>query len=436
MTMLTIFELVPELDDDRDKRAPVLDFVSTIGKTLFGFAKQEDVQLVARHINILTREFNKMNVQYARDQGNFASVLNQVDGCLSEVTQFMTETRNMTEQVILAMTDAKTKWLILEELILNQTQWAAEIRSRLNKLSVAITTLVHGSIPPFLVKPTQMEKMITLINDELKREHPLYKLAVKDPRFYYDYKNFIFARKGSNLFLTIKFLITAHNNYKLYKIKTFYVPLNQTSVDAIMLMNQPDYFIISEEQSLMTVASQPFIDKCNKGQLKLCTETITFTAVDQSICLSEIYFENNLTLIHSLCDYRYFNNVITSHILEISPTEVLLYRVKQLSMNCQGKQVNTTGCSFCQKVIGCQCSLTNSVLSYTGHISFCNEDNTVIETYFPVNLGVLANFFNHAYLTTLMKNVSFQDPIKVLIPKFNIYKHDVSKLLQMIKSVI
>ena len=40
MTMLTIFELVPELDDDREKRAPVLDFVSTIGKTVFGFAKQ------------------------------------------------------------------------------------------------------------------------------------------------------------------------------------------------------------------------------------------------------------------------------------------------------------------------------------------------------------------------------------------------------------
>ena len=221
-------------------------------------------------------------------------MLNQVDDRLSKVTQFMTETRNTTEQVILAMTDAKTKWLILEELILNQTQWAAEIRSRLNKLSVAITTLVHGSIPLFLVKPTQMEKMITLINDELKREHPLYKLAVKDPRFYYDYKHFIFARKGSNLFLTIKFPITAHNNYKLYKIKTFYVPLNQTSVDATMLMNQPDYFIISKEQGLMTVASQPLIDKCNKGQLKLCTETITFTAVDQSICLSEIYFENKL----------------------------------------------------------------------------------------------------------------------------------------------
>ena len=79
-----------------------------------------------------------------------------------------------------------------------------------------------------------------------------------------------------------------------------------------MLMNQPDYFIISEEQGLMTVTSQPFIDKCNKGQLKLCTETITFTAVDQSVCLSEIYFENDLTLIHSLCDYRYFNNVTTS----------------------------------------------------------------------------------------------------------------------------
>ena len=92
--------MVPELDDDRDKRAPVLDFVSTIGKTLFGFAKQEDVQLVARHSNILTREFNKMNVQYARDKGNFASVLNQADDRLSEVTQFMTETRNMTEQVI------------------------------------------------------------------------------------------------------------------------------------------------------------------------------------------------------------------------------------------------------------------------------------------------------------------------------------------------
>ena len=80
------------------------------------------MQLVARHINILTREFSKMNVQYARDQGNFASVLNQVDDRLSKVTQFMTETRNTTEQVILAMTDAKTKWLILEELILNQTQ--------------------------------------------------------------------------------------------------------------------------------------------------------------------------------------------------------------------------------------------------------------------------------------------------------------------------
>ena len=58
------------------------------------------------------------------------------------------------------------------------------------------------------------------------------------------------------------------------------------------------------------------------------------------------------------------------------------------------------------------------------------KNSTEIETYYPVNLGELAIFFNHACLSTLMKSVSFQDPIKVLIPKFIIYKHVVSKIVE------
>ena len=82
-------------------------------KSILGFATQEDLETLARHINMLTGEFDtcKMNVQYACNQRSFASVLNQVDDRLNKVT---IETRSLTDEVIKVMSDTQSKWLILE----------------------------------------------------------------------------------------------------------------------------------------------------------------------------------------------------------------------------------------------------------------------------------------------------------------------------------
>lgn len=65
-----------------------------------------------------------------------------------------------------------------------------------------------------------------------------------------------------------------------------------------------------------------------------------------SSCIIAI-FNNNKQKVNSLCDFRFFLNIVTPHIKKMNPSTAMVYKMPQRNMNCNGKQIIKPGCHFC-----------------------------------------------------------------------------------------
>ena len=429
-TILTINEMIPEMRVGRVPKS--LQIIGQLANSLFGTATQGEIDTLTKHINMITSTVNKLSGSFAREQGNFGSALGLIDVRFDNVMESINETRSITYNLVTAMQKEADKEAFLDEIILNQTEITAELRNKLSKLSVAVASLVQGRIPPYLVEPKQMRSAIIEISKHLKLQNPLYKLAITAPQYYYSYEKFIYSRKGSFLYIAIQFPITFHDPFKLFKVLTFEIPVATKTNDSSSLVLENDYFLISERDHLYATTSKQIINGCIDGKIKLCPDLKMAQFTSKSSCLTELYSGRNLSLIKDLCDYRFKRGSIVPKIQEITPSQLALYQVKSLKMNCDGQDIIEEGCEFCLKRIPCHCTVDSNENRYGGFDDNCGsmeENVTKVTTYYPINMGLLMHYFNHSYLSSLMKNLSFKDPISTLVPQFKIYEHSISNIL-------
>jgi hypothetical protein len=95
-----IFNLIPDshVVIGHSKRA-VLPFIGDIGKGLFGLATQGNLEVLAQHINALTKQSNKVSSALAKHGGDLSSYILQLD---HRVEQMMMGIKNnhMVTQLI------------------------------------------------------------------------------------------------------------------------------------------------------------------------------------------------------------------------------------------------------------------------------------------------------------------------------------------------
>ena len=75
-----IFNLIPDshVVIGHSKRA-LLPFIGDIGKGLFGLATQGDLEVLAQHINALTKQSNRVASALAKHGGDLSSYILQLD---------------------------------------------------------------------------------------------------------------------------------------------------------------------------------------------------------------------------------------------------------------------------------------------------------------------------------------------------------------------
>ena len=90
----------------------------------------------------------------------------------------------------------------MRKIILEQTEQVSELRNKLTPINFAVGDLTHGQISSFFVPPLEMKKALVEIANVLQREYLLYRLAVSEERFYYDYREFVNALLDNSIYIT------------------------------------------------------------------------------------------------------------------------------------------------------------------------------------------------------------------------------------------
>ena len=83
-----------------------------------------------------------------------------MDNRFENVYGFMNTTRNLAHSILVNLQKEYENHGLIEEMILNQTEQSARVRPQLSKLSYAISSLIQGRIPPFLIRPKHMKQIV------------------------------------------------------------------------------------------------------------------------------------------------------------------------------------------------------------------------------------------------------------------------------------
>lgn len=419
--------------EPRRKTRSLLPFVGSLSKSLFGTATMDDVNILASHINALTKTSN--------------NIVNALQKHNEHITSFMSTSNKRMDNLQFGISNnfkainqlSKTFFFNLQHLelvienttgiLINQLDTASQLRAEFDNLHGSILALIQGKLTPHLISKQNMQHSISEIQKLLSHKEPHFYLSQKQLNWYYQKAKFFYVRHKSSLYITVKFPLTSQRlPLSLYKVISYPVPINSTSSHATSLLNLPTYFAVTSHQQFYTTFTVAEIATCQNDDDIHCTFNKALTPVTSPSCIIGL-FANNKKWIKDFCHFRFLQNAIKSDIIELSSTSVLAYNTWNIDMNCPNKQQILKGCKFCILHIPCRCTLTTNSLFYSPRLVDCHKTLENITISHPVNLALLHEFFSDSSLKSILGDTTFLDPIQVNLPNFKIYSHDYNQFL-------
>lgn len=377
----------------KTKRA-ILGFIGSLSRTLFGTATIDDVNILAKHINALTSTTYEISKAIAKHADHDSSYLASVDKRISQVVKEVTENHNqinfMQNSIEFKIKSFAAIMSNLSKAYMKTIETSIDVHEKLNTLKLGIFDLVQGKLSPLLIKPRVLTTTINQIQELLHKQYHGFELVQHNPTYYYSSNNFLYSRKGVNIFILLKMPIIYNQmkNFKLYQVLTYPVPVND-SVHATQLIDTPDYIALSEDSNYYVKMSTLEVNKCHNDKNLQCPINKNMLS-SQNACLPSI-LNNQVKMIKSHCEFRYLHNEIKSQIIHLKQSLVLIYRLDKLYLNCDGKEIEKTGCKFCIISIPCKCSVTADNIYLPPFLNHCHKADKVTTVY-PVNLAVMQQF--------------------------------------------
>lgn len=424
---------IPKLNSDRVQRA-LLPFVGNLFSGLFGMATMHDVNILASHINSLTKVSNTIvNTlhQHASHISSFMKVMDQRTTNLLKGIQ--TNYQQITRLTLLfnnSFSQFEQTFTNISTLLADQVHKSSSLINTLANLQNAIENLVQGKLSPFLLPETILEHTINQIERKLAQTYNRFHLIYNHPAQYYKEADFMYARHGSSLYVTVRFPISSHRYpLTLYQILSLPIPINSTSNHASQLLDIPDFLALTDRHDQYALISQKQLTKCSQSLSSLtCNFNIPLKPVTLPNCITALFF-NNVAQVKSLCNFRFVPNLLESNIIELSPTSVLIYNVKNIDVDCPNSQRVSQGCTFCIFELPCQCSISTESMVFTPRLINCEKESKNVSILYPVNLALLQEFFNNSKLVSIFGDTTFRKPIQSMVPNLKIYNHSFSRIL-------
>lgn len=447
-TVSTIHKMFPQttlLQDQqttqsRQKRS-LLPFFGSIFKGLFGTATTDDLNVIKRHIQAI----NNQNVQLARairQHGNhLSSFMSKVDDRLNNAMQGLQENHReittLAVQVNNAFDSLEQSYSSMFKISLEQISITSKIQSQLEELKLGIFQLAQGRLSPLLIAPHIIRHTISHIQHILNLKYNNFHLPNMNTSDFYKITDFIVARHHSRLFITIKLPLSTFRSHPfIYSVIAVPVPVNSTTSHATQLLDTPEHFIITANKQQYTTISSEQLNTCGRTNkdTTVCTSNLIWTAITSPSCISAL-FTNDKNQVHSLCDFRFLRDHLSSSILSLSASSVLLYKIPLLALQCPSGHKMVPGCSFCVLTIPCRCSLSTQSIIIPASLANCGAVTDNITKVHPVNLALLQEFFSAESLTSLSGDTLYPEAISVEIPKLHLYNHSFSHLLANDKAI-
>ena len=273
------------------------------------------------------------------------------------------------------------------------------------------------------------EKKLKIARYLLQIKFHGFHLTLKDIKSIYSDCKFLFARNGTNIYITIKLPVSYFEEpLTLYKVISSPVPVNSTSPHATQLLDLPPYLLVTANKQYYAPVTDLELTLCNGNEIKYCSSSMALTPVTSASCILAL-FANDKAQVKSLCDFRFLQNIVEPGITELSPNTLLVYRTPLLSLECIDDHRMVPGCDFCLFKLPCRCSISTSSHFFPPRLASCHHNTDNITTIHPVNLALLQHFFDDSFVDNIFADTIFSKPVNVTLPALKIYEHKMSSVL-------
>ena len=433
-TLKLFNDLVPQMQIKRSpSKRSLLPFIGQFSKTLFGTATTDDVNTLARHINALNKKTMGIAdalTQHSNHLSSFMTKANKrMDNLLlgikannAGIQYINTQIQHITQNIQESIDD-------LMSILIKQLRVSGHLNHELDQLSISISNLVNGKLSPILIPSHILKSTLNDIQSILNSKFYGFHIAVKDISDLYHASNYLYARNGTYLYVTIKIPITyIQDTLELYQVVSLPVPINDTSKHATVLPNLPNYFVITKNHQFYLTLTDEELSKCKGTSYKQCSFNVPLTPITKDSCILAL-FTNSKDEIHDLCEFRFLHDAITSKIIELKSNKVLLYQTPILSLECGQEHKMVQGCNYCIFDLPCQCSLTTSNFYLPPRLTSCINHTKDISILHPVNLVLLQEFFDIEKFHHIFADTMFNQPVNFTIPHFKFYQNEMKTII-------
>ncbi|XP_048259087.1 uncharacterized protein LOC125384301 [Haliotis rufescens] len=430
-TLFQINQLLPTTFSPKGQRSKLalLGFIGHLSKSLFGTATSDDVNILAKHINALTKHESIIGNALTEHQHKLTSFMASVDtrftNALSGIKLNHEEIKYATASIQESFQNLKNAYISLSSVILHQIEQAALIEHKLQEFKFGVLDLVQGKLSPLLISPAILTTTINHIKHILHNKYNGFKLLDGNTNFYYNHGKFLYAKTKSNkLYVTVKFPLAASDTtFNLYRIVSLPIPVNESTSHATQLLNLSPLIAISTNKQFSTILDSEQLSQCYGSDTLHCPFRMSLQTRTHTSCEMALY-HNSKDEIKSHCNFRFLLHEKKSQLIEITPSKLLVYNTPLLTLTCPEGQKIISGCTFCMISLPCLCSVTTANMLFPSHLGTCQNMSHQNVTYLhPVNLALLQHFFEDSALETIAGNTFYNKPISVHIPDFHLYQN-------------
>lgn len=432
---------IPETRVKKRTRVPrtaILPIIGDLASTLFGTARQSDVEHLASVINAISKQTTTLTHNFKAHTQTFTSYITQANKQFNLMATNIKSNHQAIEDIIGRFKNANIRLSSVitdfQRTILDCLQKYFQIHDKVYQFYYGMSDIIKHRLSPMIIDSALLTQTLQHIDKKIKESSHGESIAYLNPTFYYNSVKVQYARQGNSLFITLKIPITMSQDIlQLYKIDTYALPINQTSNDATKIHNLPDYFAVSHEHQTphYLELSQYQLQTCTGDLMKICEGLPALRPFAHNpTCTAAIYTQKS-TLVKQLCDFRYIHNGLQTNVIYLPTGELLLSNVNKVSVTCTNGHVQTlTGCKFCViKRPPCSCYLFADFITIPPKIKGCSKRHKSVSKLYTVNLGLLQMFFSSAQLKDLAADTLLDDPLNVSIPHFHFVNNKYSSIV-------
>lgn len=315
-TLKFIKNVIPFHKSNKSKKQPraLLPFIGSLSKGLFGTATMDDVNILASHINSLTKTTqniaNALKQHGAHMSSYMATANKRMDNLQLGISNNYKAISTISKTFFFDLQHLKMVLANTYTILTNQIDLSSKLRAEIDNLHSSILELIQGKLTPTFFPKSTLLKTVGEIQRILFKTQPNFYIAQTQIPWYYQHADFFYARMKYSLYIAVKFPITSHKEpLRLYKVISYPVLINSTASHATNILHLPTYFAVTSHQQFYTTFTTQDLETCQHEPSNIhCNFNKALTPVTSPSCTIGFFANNKkwINIFASLSIFRTF----------------------------------------------------------------------------------------------------------------------------------